>query len=71
MVNKKDKAGVHPLFLSCYSGNFEITKLLIESGADLSQSSNHSNVSPLHICAERGFIEIAEMLLDESPDMVF
>ena len=25
MVNKKDKAGVHPLFLSCYSGNIEVT----------------------------------------------
>ena len=25
MVNKKDMSGVHPLFLSCFSGNFEVT----------------------------------------------
>ena len=71
MVNKKDESGIHPLFLSCFTGNFELTKLLMESGADPSQSSNNHNVSPLHICAERGFHELAELLLEESPELVF
>ena len=64
MVNKKDLSGIHPIFLSCFSGNFEVTLLLIKSGADLTQAHNETGATPLHICAERGFHEIAELLLD-------
>ena len=64
MVNKKDLSGIHPIFLSCFSGNFEVTLLLIKSGADLTQAYNETGTTPLHICAERGFHEIAELLLD-------
>ena len=71
MVNKKDESGVHPLFLSCFTGNLELTKLLIESGADPAMASNNLNVSPLHVCAERGFHELAELLLEEAPELVF
>ena len=71
MVNKKDLSGVHPLFLSCYTGNFEVTLLLIESGADPSQAHNETGATPLHVCAERGFNEIAELILDQHPDQLY
>ena len=71
MVNKKDLSGIHPIFLSCFTGNFEVTLLLIESGGELEQAHNETGATPLHICAERGFNEIAELLLDTYPDMLF
>lgn len=71
MVNKKDLSGIHPLFLSSFTGNLEITQLLIESGSDPAQASNESNATPLHICAERGFDEMSELLLDILPDLLW
>ena len=71
MVNKKDLSGVHPLFLSCFTGNFELTLLLIESGSDPLKAHNEVGATVLHICAERGFHEIAELILDQNPELLY
>ena len=34
-------------------------------------ASNKENVSLLHICAERGFEEIAKFIISKSPQLVF
>ena len=50
-----------PLFLAVFTGNLDVVLLLLESGADPLKASKKA--SPLHICAERGFFEIAVALL--------
>ena len=61
IVNEADLTGVTPLFLAVFTGNLDVVLLLLESGADPLKASKKA--SPLHICAERGFFEIAVALL--------
>lgn len=67
-LNSPDESGVTPLFLAVYTGNVDVCNALIEAGADPMQSTQ--KVSPLHICAERGFHDISLALLTRSPELV-
>ena len=71
MVNLKDLSHIHPLYLSVFMGNIEVTKLLIDQGADPMSASDSSGVTLLHICAERGYSEIASLLCEVSPTLIF
>lgn len=55
VLNRKDLSDIHPLFLSVFSGNLEITKYLLEQGSDPMLASDKNGVTLLHICAERGY----------------
>lgn len=70
IVNLKDLSNVSPLFLATYTGNAGLVELLLEKGADPEVSST-ARASPLHICAERGFVEIAQMLLKFCPQIIW
>ena len=71
-VNKKDKSGIHSLFLAVFQGNYDLCKLLIEhGGADPMQASDPNKVTLLHICAERGYEKLTELLCSVAPKMVF
>jgi ankyrin repeat protein len=67
-VNECDLSGVTPLFLAVFTGNTDVVQALLDAGADPLQSSKR--VSPLHICAERGFVEIARALINKSPQII-
>lgn len=68
IVNMADESGVTPLFLAVYTGNTDVCVTLLKAGADPLKCS--TKVSPLHICAERGFVEIAAALLEKAPALV-
>ena len=53
-----------------FCGNIELTKLLLENGADPMKASDSNGVSLLHICAERGYNEIAMLICDVAPELV-
>ena len=67
----KDSNGVSPLMLACYIGDITIVEYLLENGADPLLASTQANVTLLHVCAERGFYEIARLILRKCPSLVF
>lgn len=71
IVNKKDLSEIHPLFLSVFQGNTDVTKALLEQGADPMQASDPNGVTLLHICAERGYSELCALICVVSPLLVF
>lgn len=71
ILNKKDLSGIHPLFLSVFQGNTDVTKALLEEGADPMQASDPNGVTLLHICAERGYSELCALICVVSPLLVF
>lgn len=71
MVNMKDDSKIHPLFLATFMGNKEVTKFLLAQGADPLSASDQNGVTLLHICAERGYSELASLLCSTSPSLVF
>ena len=62
MVNWLDREYNTPLHFACESGSGEVVQLLLLSNADPNACRLH-NVTPLHIVAKKGFIDIADVLL--------
>ena len=56
--------------MACYRGNKEVVDALIAAKVDCIASSTKI-APPLHVCAERGFYEIAMLLVAYCPDLVF
>lgn len=52
--------GLSPLHLSCYVGNANITKMLLEAGAN-PDLKNEQHSTPLHIAAEAGSDECIQV----------
>ena len=71
ILNKKDESGIHPLFLSVFAGNLDLTKLLLENGADPMKASDPRGATLLHICAERGYEDLCALICVTSPELVF
>lgn len=71
MVNMKDESFIHPLFLTVFMGNTEVTKLLLDQGADPMAASDPNGVTLLHICAERGYEKLAAMICQAAPSLIF
>ena len=57
--------------LACYIGDTSIVSLLLNNGANPLLASTEENVTCLHVCAERGFIEIAQIIISNCPELVF
>ena len=54
-----------------FQGNIEVTKLLIDQGADPEAASDANGVTLLHICAERGYDELAKLICKAAPRLIF
>ena len=57
-----------PLFLAAHEGKTDLTKLLIENGADLNAKSR-SGISPLHAACLKDNVEIVKLLGDAGADV--
>jgi ankyrin repeat protein len=56
--NHRNLQGTSALYIAVYKGNKNLVSFLLDNGADtLIKGPNHSNI--LHVCAERGFENIA------------
>ena len=63
-LNYLDKDGQTPLHRSCYHGNLEFTKLLVENGAN-QHIQNKDGWYPVHLASYHGHSEIAKYLLSQ------
>mmetsp|Transcript_4686 Transcript_4686/g.3942 ORF Transcript_4686/g.3942 Transcript_4686/m.3942 type:complete len:132 (+) Transcript_4686:247-642(+) len=56
--------------MACYKGNLSVAKFLLENGADPSILCVNGS-TPLHICSERDFKDILELLCMKRQDLVY
>ncbi len=69
LVNEASVDGFSALGLSCFFGQFEMARYLIENGADINQASNNSfKVTPLHSACAISDYAIVELLLKNGAD---
>ena len=69
-INQTDNEGCTPLYMAWYKYNYEIIKYLLESGADPSILGTNGS-TPLHIWAERDFLDILQLLWAKRSDLVY
>ncbi|GLV41324.1 uncharacterized protein CBL_04848 [Carabus blaptoides fortunei] len=67
LPSPKDNAGYTPLHEACSRGHLDIAKLLLQYGANVSESAQ-GGIRPLHEAAENGFVEIIRLLLSYGAD---
>lgn len=67
LPDQKDNAGYTPLHEACSRGHLDIARLLLQHGANPSETSP-SGIRPLHDAAENGDTEIVRLLLAYGAD---
>jgi ankyrin repeat protein len=65
--DQKDNAGYTPLHEACSRGHLEISRLLLQFGANHSETAQ-SGIRPLHEAIENGHIEVVRLLLAYGAD---
>lgn len=63
----QDNEGNTSLHLACKSGSEETVEILMLNGADL-LARQHKGITPVHIAAQHGFIDIARTLMQHTKD---
>ena len=61
-INSKDSAHMTPLHLACVSGNTDISRMLLDHGADIRAKSTEL-MTPLHTAVYHGSSEVAALIL--------
>lgn len=69
VLNEKNEKGYSPLMLAAYNEHLELTKFLLEMGADPNSQDLGGN-SILMGVAFKGNVEIAKVLLDNGADLL-
>lgn len=68
-VNQKDADGNSLLIISSANGNAEIVKLLLSSGALLSDVDANMKATALHAAAYLGYPEVMNILIEQGIDL--
>jgi ankyrin repeat protein len=68
-VNHKSNDNSTPLFNACRYGNCEGALYLIENGADINAATESKCLTPLHVAAMMGHVEIVKLLLFLNADV--
>mmetsp|Transcript_763 Transcript_763/g.1442 ORF Transcript_763/g.1442 Transcript_763/m.1442 type:complete len:608 (+) Transcript_763:41-1864(+) len=62
-INEKDVDGNTPLHVAAISGSEDITRTLLEHGADL-DALDKQGLTPLHVCTKEGNVELMATMLN-------
>jgi hypothetical protein len=65
---KDDEYGMTPLHYAAWNGHVEITRLLLQKGADVN-AKNKYGFTPLHLAALNGHIDILHFLVENGADL--
>ncbi|UJH92801.1 ankyrin repeat domain-containing protein [Antarcticibacterium sp. 1MA-6-2] len=70
-VAEYNKKGLFPLWRSAADNNYEISELLIKSGADVNQKNKVApgNSTPIQIPCQEGYFEIVRLLVNNGADV--
>lgn len=68
-VNAADASGDIPLIMAAYLGHTEITRLLLEAGADVTAVDSGMKATALHAAAYAGRTEPARLLIQHGIDV--
>jgi ankyrin repeat protein len=68
-VNKLDSGGDAPLVIAAYKGYAEITRLLLEAGADVTAVDPGMKATALHAASYAGRVETAKLLIQHHIDI--
>jgi ankyrin repeat protein len=68
-VNHKSGDNRTALFNSCHYGNYDTARYLIEKGAEINTTEESERLTPLHIAALMGHVEIVKLLLVFNADI--
>jgi hypothetical protein len=70
-VNVKDVSGATPLHEAARNGHIEISRLLLQNGAEVNVKSNDGNggQTPLHYAASQGHVDILHLLVENGADL--
>jgi len=63
-INAKNNKGYFPLYLACSYGLYNIAKMLVENGADVTIKIDEEETSLLHYVLFHADFEIGELLLN-------
>jgi transient receptor potential cation channel subfamily A protein 1 len=69
LVHTEDNEHNSPLHLACESGNEAVVDTLLQNGANV-MAVKENEITPLHIAARLGFVEIAKMLVAKKKAIV-
>lgn len=61
---ENDLYGIFPLYQAIVTNNYELTKLLIDHGADIYQISLRTRLSTLYLATNLNYVQIVELLLE-------
>jgi hypothetical protein len=65
---KDDVSGSTPLHFAAENGHIEITRLLLQNGAEVNARSNYG-YTPLHWAAENGHVDILHLLVENGANL--
>lgn len=68
LLNKVPKSGKTALYEACSNDRFDAAELLLNWGADLTETDKVSTLSPLDIAAKNGNLKIVKLLLERGAD---
>ena len=66
-VDRAEKDGVTPLYVSCKNGHFDAARLLLDNGAEVDRA-NKDGATPLFVACCNGHVDAARLLLDKGAD---
>lgn len=68
-VNQTDSKGDAPLIIAAYEGYAEVTRLLLEAGADVGALDPGMKATALHAAAYAGRLDTAKLLIQHGIDI--
>jgi ankyrin repeat protein len=68
-VDPLDNRGWTPLYSASQSGRLEVSRLLLDHGANVMARQPRTYWTPAHVSAANGYLEIVKLLLERGADV--
>ena len=69
LINSRNASSATPLHVASRKGSLDLTRLLIDHGADVNCHGGRQGSSPLHEASKTGHLDVAQLLLGHGDAM--